>query len=490
MHNLIPSSQSSQNQSPLKRARPPLGNIKPTQSQKNVIRGTQDSGYFDESIANYSIFSTPENSQKYLSPSKVNVIKRNRKETPSPQKQLRLPHILIGMREFGSPTKLWDGLCQSADEKINKNYARFSRVVLHSETHSFVRIIMYENLLQICASLNLHRETFHLAMDLCDRYLTRTEDDEGLQDQCVSIGMAAIFVAGKMEEHRTPSTMQLIDAAYQCGSDWAECKKDHIILGEEELLEKTGYYCTQMTGVQWLVFFLQLIAAQDEFHAPRPKKARISEPSTSDLHDSDCVDWMSDTSQNSLASASTDQHFSMAEGKLREFACPKYFREEFIHLASVLDIAMVDKEYLTHSYRHLAAAVIYLAIEEDIAEQVTGITKKEIHSTLYFMEPYYRAMIPEFSNSSILAQCNQTRCPMRKVLEYDGASPSSRINFDQHNIQPMYENAADLIVKAMQYRKEMDKLEEAKENKKKSIKRNLFGTSSSPRKILSPKKHH
>jgi len=49
----------------------------------------------------------------------------------------------------------------------------------------------------VCEACQLRRETFHVAVDFVDRYLSRTTDVTKQQLQLV--GISALFVAAKVE---------------------------------------------------------------------------------------------------------------------------------------------------------------------------------------------------------------------------------------------------------------------------------------------------
>lgn len=52
-------------------------------------------------------------------------------------------------------------------------------------------------LFQVCEVYKMHRETFYMAVDYLDRYLSRTNGVKKSQLQLV--GVTALFVAAKME---------------------------------------------------------------------------------------------------------------------------------------------------------------------------------------------------------------------------------------------------------------------------------------------------
>ena len=78
----------------------------------------------------------------------------------------------------------------------------------------------------MCEVYRLHRETFYLATDFIDRYLTITKDVEKQQLQLM--GVTALFIAAKLEEIYPP---KINEFAYV--TDGA-CSEDCIL--EQELV--------------------------------------------------------------------------------------------------------------------------------------------------------------------------------------------------------------------------------------------------------------
>ncbi|CAD5220495.1 unnamed protein product [Bursaphelenchus xylophilus] len=469
--------------SPIKRIRVPLADVKPI-IKKNA-RNLDDSGFSDCSISKYKVHSTPEHMQ-WPSPGADNSrapAKRSYRASLSPQKPIVLPLALHGMNQFGSPTKLWESLCESADEKKTPQYARDYHVIDNDPSLQDIRITIYENILKLCSQLNLHRETFHLAMDLVDRYITRSTFKENLLERCGLIGMASLHIAGKVEEFRTPSPKLMLHFCRENNSLWQYFTGEQILKMEEELLSRLDYHCTPMTAIQWLAFFLQLIAIEEEICAPRPKRRSLSPNGASSSQHFTQDSGFSDLSTSPLVDK-FDNHFEVHKTKTRQFAVPVFMRHEFIKLAEVLDISLIDKEWLHYSYRQLAAAVIFTSFEDvKMTEEITGFSSLQIQSTLNFIQPYYQTLIPQFYNTSIMAPNEQHISHKPKIQVFNSSSPSKKEYYDKHNIQPPHDNALDVMEVV-----EITRKAASHENNGNNNKKNLFGKATTPRKILSPLK--
>ena len=63
-----------------------------------------------------------------------------------------------------------------------------------------------------------------------------------------------------------------------------------------------------------------------------------------------------------------DEHYSEKPAQL-----PKYLRDQFMTMANVLDLAILDADHHLFSYRELAAAVLFQSYEpHSLVERVTG----------------------------------------------------------------------------------------------------------------------
>lgn len=71
-------------------------------------------------------------------------------------------------------------------------------------------------------------------------------------------------------------------------------------------------------------------------------------------------------------SSSHSHEILLEVGSARQFAVPVLRREQFVQLATVLDVSLTDCAYMRFGYRHLAAALLMLA--DDGAPEVTEAT--------------------------------------------------------------------------------------------------------------------
>ncbi|CAG0919759.1 unnamed protein product [Notodromas monacha] len=97
----------------------------------------------------------------------------------------------------------------------------------HDELEPYMRAILLDWMIEVCEAHRLHRETYHLAADYLDRFLSASRDVPKSQLQLS--GATALFIAAKLEEVMPPRAQ---DFAYV--TDGA-CTEDEILLHERTM---------------------------------------------------------------------------------------------------------------------------------------------------------------------------------------------------------------------------------------------------------------
>jgi cyclin E len=118
--------------------------------------------------------------------------------------------------------------------------------------------------MEVCEVYTLHRETFYLAVDYIDRYLSNTKNIHKTRLQLV--GVTALFIAAKLEEIYPP---KLSDFAYV--TDGA-CSEDEILSQELLMLGTLKWSLSPVTAVAWLNVYLQTAHATFS-PSPSPSQA-------------------------------------------------------------------------------------------------------------------------------------------------------------------------------------------------------------------------
>ncbi|XP_054710401.1 G1/S-specific cyclin-E1-like [Uloborus diversus] len=209
-------------------------------------------------------------------------------------------------------------------------YRRDSEVLQrHPELEPRMRAILLDWLTEVCEVYRLHRETFYLAQDYIDRFLT--EKPNLPRNSLQLLGATALFVASKMEEIYPPKLEQ-----FAFVTDGA-CTEGEILAQELILIMTLNWNLTPVTINCWLNTFMQLAYIEDGENLIGPGK---------------------------------------------------YPPNLFVQLSQVLDLCILDLESLKYPYSVLSASAIAHLVSKDIATHVSGLSWSELLPCVSFMKPY------------------------------------------------------------------------------------------------------
>ena len=220
---------------------------------------------------------------------------------------------------WAEPREVWN-LMLSKDEQYTRNPLLISR---HPTLQAKMRSILLDWLSEVCEVYKLHRETFYLALDFIDRYLSN--QTEIPKSRLQLIGITSLFIASKIEEIYPP---KLSEFAYV--TDGA-CSEDDIISQELVILKSLNWQLTPMTVNNWLSVYMQLFALLE-------KENKVKTRSVTDL-----------------------------------LMSPSYSTELFSKVAHLLDLSMLDINCLQYSYSVIAAAALYHFTSEDAIDLCCGM---------------------------------------------------------------------------------------------------------------------
>lgn len=250
------------------------------------------------------------------------------------------------------------------------------------------RTILFDWLSEVSFECHFHRETYHLALDFVDRYLSCQSNVGKLQLQL--IGTTCLFLAAKFEEIRPPSVNEFADL-----TDGA-CKPEDIIENEVIILSALNWEITPMTPNNWLDVYMQIMLNLDkdneeesEKQAPgvndRPKTSqhRNSAPlvvvdENSESCDSKLMD--NDDSQQKLSASRNDSFILPANNGI--------FRSNHKRIASVIDLALLHIESLRFSNSVLTASALYYFTDEQTVRQCTGFQYRDLASCIKWLKPF------------------------------------------------------------------------------------------------------
>ncbi|XP_014676422.1 PREDICTED: G1/S-specific cyclin-E-like isoform X2 [Priapulus caudatus] len=227
--------------------------------------------------------------------------------------------------------EMWSLMC-----KKDCLYKRDIRMLDHHPSlQSRMRAILLDWLIEVCEVYKLHRETYYLAVDYIDRYLTVETNIPKQQLQL--IGITALFLASKLEEIYPP---KLTEFAYV--TDGA-CKDNEILDKELVMLKKLNWDLTPMTVNSWLNIYLQV------------------------------------TNQDNCQEG--DDALQV-----------QYSPQVFVQLSQLIDLCMLDIGCLQFSYSVVAAAALYHLSSEHVALSVSRFKWLDIKPCVNWMAPFSTAV--------------------------------------------------------------------------------------------------
>ncbi|KAK6029428.1 cyclin domain protein [Ostertagia ostertagi] len=262
----------------------------------------------------------------------LNDVMYHQKDAPPQLTALRCSGI-------GSPKKVWGLLCRK-NELIRPSSRLLEK---HPELTPHTRAILVDWMMEVCASEKQHRETFHLAIDYVDRFLASFQGIRSHTFQLV--GTAALFLASKYEEIYPPKLEDFV--AYTDGA----CSEQDVRTFEIIMLKELHWSLAPLTSIHWLSMYMQFLGNKEV-----PKNS-------GDTH---VVD--------------------------QPFIVPDTLREDFVNMAKVLDLLLLDVASLRYSYRELAAAVLFACYEPHaLVQEVTGYSYSDLLRVVEWVEPVVKA---------------------------------------------------------------------------------------------------
>ena len=243
--------------------------------------------------------------------------------TPIPVRHSPLPHF-----HWADSQEVWQVMLKKEEHYV-RNCNMLNR---HSQLQPRMRSILLDWLIEVCEVYRLHRETFYLAIDFIDRYLSVTRDVQKQQLQL--IGITALFIGAKLEEIYPP---KLTEFAYV--TDGA-CTENEILEQELVMLKALKWDLSPLTCNQWLNVFMQLV------------------------------------------------NMDSMEEKETNFVFPQYSSHAFIQLARLLDLCFLDIGCLQFQYSVLATSAMYHISSEHVALSVSGYKWMDIAACVQWMTPF------------------------------------------------------------------------------------------------------
>lgn len=267
--------------------------------------------------------------------------------------------------EWADKEEVWQ-LMTLKDESYRREALLLNR---HPVLQARMRAILLDWLCEVTDVYKLHRETFYLAIDFVDRFLSAEQDVPKQELQL--IGITCLFIAAKIEEIYPP---KLSDFSYV--TDGA-CDDEDILSKELVILKALNWDLTPMTVNAWLSVYLQLFAGMQKENAGH--------------HDDDEDDSSSSSCRllsltcNPIVTATVAAAANSSTTDVRDFMLPGYASHFFDQVSQLLDLCILDIGSLSFNYSVLAAAALYHFSSEEKVYQCTGLRMNQIRECVVWM---------------------------------------------------------------------------------------------------------
>lgn len=252
------------------------------------------------------------------------------------------------------------------------------------------RTILFDWLSEVAHECKFHRETYHLALDFIDRYLSTQTNIGKLQLQL--IGTTCLFLAAKFEEIRPPTVNEFADL-----TDGA-CRPEDIIDNEVVILSAINWEITPMTPNNWLNIYMQILMNLDKENGDNTEERTTqNKQSTSRLLKETNV-VVDENSRSSTSSTSTrnDAFILPANNGI--------FRSNHKRIASVIDLALLHIESLRYPNSILTASALYHFVDEQTVRQCTGYKYQELAECVRWLKPFVET-IKDIREPVFVASC-------------------------------------------------------------------------------------
>ena len=210
------------------------------------------------------------------------------------------------------------------DHEFKRDSNLFAR---HPSLQPIMRAMLLDWLNEVCQAYNLTRQTYYLALDFFDRYLSLREDMPKRRLQL--LGITCLFIAAKIEEIFPP---KLDRFSFVCDG---ACSNSEILAKELVVLNALKWELSTMTPISWLNSYMQI------------QKFK-------------CSNFYSNDKENNGT-------------KAENFLLPNYDPKLFVQMAHLIDLCTLNSGSLAFSYSVIAASAFYHFTNREMAEMCTGI---------------------------------------------------------------------------------------------------------------------
>lgn len=247
--------------------------------------------------------------------------------------ELSHPPLPGSMKSLTDAEDIWKSMLKK--EAIYRRSSSY--LTKHRDLQCRMRSLLVDWMMEVCEEYKLKRTTLYLACEFFDRYMTNTSGV--VKTRLQLIGITALFIASKAEEIYPPRLSVFVDL-----TDGA-CEEKDVISQELLMLHKLDWMLSPVTPIMWLQLYVQLAFVL--------KKER---------------------------STTLNSSFAMVVKNT-----PK---ELLINIAQLLDLCLLDLEYLEFPPSILAATALYHCTNAELVTSVSSYNISELSLCIKWMHPF------------------------------------------------------------------------------------------------------
>lgn len=229
---------------------------------------------------------------------------------------------------WASKDVVWNNMLEK-DKTYSKDVHMMDK---HPYLQPKMRAILLDWLMEVSEVYKLHRETFHLAQDYFDRFMSTQINVNKSTLQL--IGITCLFIAAKVEEMYPPKIYQF---AYVTDET---CTEDELLNMEIIIMKELNWTLSPQTPISWLSVYMQVAYLKEA----------------------------------------------------EELLIPKYPQALFTQIAQLLDLCLLDVRCLEFSNGVLAASALFHFSSLELVENVSALKRVEVEECVRWMEPFAMAL--------------------------------------------------------------------------------------------------
>lgn len=329
---------------------------------------------------------------------------------------------------WASGAEVWN--CMLEKDAMYSKLRSDKMLQRHPSLVDSYRTILYDWLSEVAHECKFHRETYHLAIDFTDRYLSAQANVGKLQLQL--IGVTCLFLASKFEEIRPPTVIEFAEL-----TDGA-CKAEDIINYEVVILSAINWEITPMTPNNWLNMYMQILLNldndddenQEEERDQVDKSHNVTKDKQGDIKNDDSKQTSSTKTTTTTTTSTHDlpnringiENKNNNNNNVNNYDCKSrqnnvtnnillststtngIFKANHKRIASVIDLALLHTGTLKFSNSVVTASALYHFTDDETIYLCTGFRYLELAECVEWLRPFVET-IKDIREPVFLASC-------------------------------------------------------------------------------------